>query len=220
MDKKQKETIMHRVPLAILAALLLLLAGCASTIESDVTAFHDWPANLSGKSYVFERTRAQNDSLEYRSYENMVRAELQRLGFAEAAVHATPILKVAFDYQTKERDVRVVQPVVVNPGWWGPPYYGPRWPGYRFRDPFFYDPFWYGPPVAEYRDSSFRLYDRQLHIVISRMSDGKKLYDVTVKNESRAPSTAAVMPYMVKSAFADFPGPNGVPRRVGIKTAN
>ena len=37
-----------------LTALTVLLTGCATTIRSDVTAFHDWPAQLHDQSYVFE----------------------------------------------------------------------------------------------------------------------------------------------------------------------
>src|SRR4051812_4362484 len=66
------------------AAICLLLAGCASTIQSEVTAFHDWPAELRDKSFAFERTREQENNLELRAYENLVRGELLRLGFTDA----------------------------------------------------------------------------------------------------------------------------------------
>src|SRR5215210_1386509 len=62
------------------AALCMLMAGCATTIQSEVTAFHEWPDQLPDKSFVFERSAAQENNLEYRSYENLVRAELIRLG--------------------------------------------------------------------------------------------------------------------------------------------
>ncbi len=208
---------MRRGLLLILAAMLLL-SGCASTmIRSDVTAFHEWPAQLPGKSFVFERTRAQDNNLEYSSYENLVRAELLRLGFTETAINAKPALKVTLAYQVTDRDVRLVQPIVVHPGGWGPGYYGPRWPGYRYYDPFFYDPFWYAPPVVSYQESNYRLYKRQLQVAIARTADAKKLFDVTVVSEGQHPSLAAVMPYMVKSAFSEFPGPSGVPRRVELE---
>lgn len=203
------------LPLFILAALALLLSGCAApTIRSEVTAFHEWPAQLADKSFVFERTKVQDNDLEYRNYENLVRAELLRLGFADAGAGAKAALKVSMAYQVSDRDVRVVQPVVVNPGWGGP-YYGPRWP-YRYYDPF-YDPFWYSPPVVSYQESNYRLYRRQLQVGIARAADGKKLYEVTVASEGQTPSLAAVMPYMVKSAFAEFPGRSGVPRRVELE---
>lgn len=211
------ESMMKRgFSLIFLAALALLLAGCAApTIRSEVTAFHEWPAQLADKSFTFERNRAQENDLEYRSYENLVRAELVRLGFTDASSATKAALKVNLAYRVTDRDVHVVEPVVVNPGW-GPPYYGPRWP-YRYYDPFFYDPFWYSPPVVSYSESNYRLYRRQLQIGITRTADGKKLYDVTVVSEGRSPSLAAVMPYMVKSAFTDFPGRSGVPHQVTLE---
>lgn len=200
----------------IIIAFSALLAGCASTIRSDVTAFHDWPSSLPDKSYVFERTREQNDSLEYLNYENLVRAELNRLGFVEAPAATKPSLKAAMSYSINGRDVTEVYPVVVNPY---PYWYGPAWRGYYgpgYYGPF-YDPFWYGPPVVENRVSQYQLFTRQLRISLSRMSDGKKLHETTVVSEGTNGSMAAVMPYMVRSAFKDFPGPSGVPRRVELK---
>ncbi|HEY8608940.1 MAG TPA: DUF4136 domain-containing protein [Noviherbaspirillum sp.] len=205
----------------LLAASCVLLAGCATTIRSDVTAFHEWPSTLPDKSYVFERTKDQNNNLKYLNYENLVRAELQRLGFTEAPAATRPALKAALSYSVNGRDVREVYPVVVRPypywggfrGYYGPhPFYGPYGP----YGPF-YDPFWYGPAVVEHRVSQYQLFHRELKVTLSRMSDGKKLHETTVVSEGTNPSLAAVMPYMVRSAFAEFPGPNGVPRRIELK---
>lgn len=203
-----------------LAVLALVLAGCASApmIRSDVTAFHEWPATLTDKSFVFERTKQQNDSLEYRNYEELVRAELQRVGLTPAGVGARdPALRVNMNYAIEARDVRVVEPVVMQPGW-GPSGFGPYWPRYGMYDPFFPHPFWNPPVIVRYDDASYTVYTRRLHITIARAGKGgaEKLYDVTVISEGRNPSLAAVMPYMIKSAFAEFPGKSGVPRRVEL----
>lgn len=192
-----------------------VLSGCSTIIKSDVTAFHEWPDQLPDKSYVFERTREQNDSLEYLNYENLVRNELNRIGFVEAPAATKPSLKVAMGYSISGRDVREVYPVVVNPY---PYWYGPAWRGYYgpYWGPF-YDPFWYGPPIVENRVSQYTVFTRRLHITMTRLADGKKLYETTVVSEGSNGSLAAVMPYMVRSAFADFPGKSGVPRHVELK---
>lgn len=192
-------------------ALSLVLGGCASTIQSEVTAFHEWPGNLQDKSYVFELQKEQENNLEYRSYQNLVRTELQRLGFAESTNTHSARLKVSMQYQVEGRDVRVVQPVAIDP-WYGPGFYGPYWPYYGP-----YHPFWYGPPIIEQRESRYQLFTRQLKIGISRVSDNRKIYDVTVNSRGTNSSLAAVMPYMVRSAFADFPGQSGVSRIVELK---
>ncbi len=208
---------------AMLVVSSVLLSGCATTVQSEVTAFHEWPGNewpasLPDKHYVFERTKGQDNNLEYRNYENLVRAELGRLGFVEAPISTKPTLKASISYGIKVRDVREIYPVVVNPN---PYWYGSAWRGYGyygpFYDPFWYNPFCYGPPRVEQRVSQYQLYTRNLHIEIAQMSDGKKLYDTTVVSEGTNGSLAAVMPYMIRSAFMDFPGKSGVPRQVRLK---
>ncbi len=207
----------------LVAALTLLLAGCATTIQSDVTAFHQWPQHLTDKSYVFERTPEHNNNLEYRSYEKLVRNELQRLGFAEVSHPGQAHLKVSVDYGMTVRDVREVRPVSMPPPWYGNPWYGPYGHPYGyapFYSPFygpFYDPFWYGSGYNSYQETTYQLFSRWLNIQISRRVDGRSLYDVTVTSEGRNGSLAAVMPYMVRSAFDDFPGPSGVPRHIKLK---
>ena len=196
---------------AALLAAATLLTGCSTIIASNVTSFHEGPAARADKSYVFERTKEQNESLDYRSYENLVRDELKRLGFAEAPAATKPALKASFSYGISGRDVREVYPVVVNPY---PYWYGPAWRGYYGP---FYDPFWYGPPIVEHRVADYTLFTRQLRIVLAQMADGKRLYETTVVSEGGTGSLAAIMPYMVRSAFAEFPGPSGVPRRIEMK---
>lgn len=194
-----------------------LLSGCASFVRSDVVAFHDWPADMPNKVYTFDRSPTQQNNLEHQTYENLVRTELTRLGFVEAQNPRGAILKIALNYSIDSRDVTVVQPVV-DPYWpygyGGYPYYGPRWRGYYSP---YYDPFWYGPPATQYREVQYQVFNRELNILITQVRDGKKLYDVTVDSDGGNGSLAFAMPYMVKSAFSDFPGRNGVPRRVSIE---
>lgn len=196
----------------LLVAASMAAAGCTTpVIRSEVTAFHEWPAELGDKSYVFERSKEQENDLEYRNYENLMRGELGRLGFMEAASGKAAKLKASLGYSVKVRDVRISEPVVIDryPYWYGPP-----WRGYYSP---FYDPFWYGPPIVERRVSSFQIFTRELKTTLANAADGKKLYDATVVSEGTNGSLAAVMPYMVHSAFTDFPGPSGVPRQVELK---
>lgn len=203
--------------LAILAtAAVMLLTGCATTIRSDVTAFHDWPAQLNDKSYVFEAPTVQEDTLEYRSYQNLVRNELAKHGFGEASGPASAKLRVSMRFSTTDVPERVLQ--ATDPFWYGPGYWPGRysyrygaWPGYgRFG----YSPFWGGPMEVE--ESVRHKFERDLRVTINERN-GKKLYDVTVHSASTKRATPQVMPAMVASAFADFPGRSGVPRQVEVK---
>lgn len=202
---------------AVIAASGLLLAGCSTpTVRSNVTTFHELPANFLDKSYVFERTKEQDNNLEYRNYENLVRGELNRLGFVEAQEGRTPALKASMRYDISVRDVRVIYPVAIGPYW--PGSWGPYWRGYYypFYDPF-YDPFWNWPPVTEQREENYEVYTRRLRITLAQAASGKPAWETTVISEGGNPSLAAVMPYMVRSAFADFPGQSGSSRVIELK---
>ena len=198
-------------------ALALLLGGCATTYRSDVTTFHQWPAQMADKSYVFEVPPQQDDTLEWRSYQELVRGELARLGFRDAN-GATPALTVSMRFTTTDIPVRVLEPVMS-------PFYSPmvhpmgRF-GYRgfhrrywggWYSPF-YDPFW----SPAYQVSVEHQYRRELQVSIKQASDARRLFDVTVHNTSRELSTPQVMPALVRSAFAEFPGPSGAARRVEV----
>jgi hypothetical protein len=196
------------------AALALLLGGCATTIRSDVTTFHQWPADLPSKTYVFEAPPPQDDTLELHSYENLVRAQLGKLGFQEVA--SAPALKVSMRFTTTDVPVRVFQAVdpfyypsarfgFMSPyrrGYWGGSFYSP-----------FYDPFW-GP---QYQVVERHTYQRDLQLSIKSASDNRRLFDVTVHNNSVERSTPVMMPALVQSAFEGFPGPNGAARRIELK---
>jgi hypothetical protein len=217
------ENVMKRLLISAAAALGLLLTGCATTIGSDVTTFHQWPADLQDKSYVIEAPPAQDDTLELRSYQNLVRGELARLGFREA-VTGEPALKVSMRFTTIDVPVRVIEPMFpasyarsqfmfASPyrhrywggrGYWGGGWYSP-----------FYDPFWYGMP--QYTETIKHVYRRELQVAIKSAADGKRLFDVTVHNNSKTMSTPVVMPALVQSAFVGFPGVSGVARRVELK---
>lgn len=215
---------MKRLLITAAAALTLLLGGCATTIRSNVTTFHQWPDQLPDKTYVFEAPPVQDDTLEWRTYQNMVRGELNRLGFQDAGASATPSLSVSMRYTTTDVPVRVIQPVFSHfDHYWMPrsafmrPYrrgyggYG-YWRGWYSP---FYDPFWYGTPA--YHETIVHHYRRELQVGIKSLKDGKRLYDVTVHNTSRNMSTPQIMPALVQSAFAEFPGVSGAVRTVELK---
>ena len=211
------------------AAMALLLGGCATTIRSDVTTFHQWPAQIADKSYVFEAPPAMDNTLEYQSYQNLVRGQLAQLGFHESPA-APAALKVAMRFTTTEVPVRVVEPAISMyagyPFYPAYPYYrhgprfGPRvgvrgrWAGWHHP---FYDPFW--NPFPAYEVSIENQYRRELQVSIKDASD-KRLFDVTVHNMSRELSTPVVMPALVQSAFAGFPGPSGGVRRIELQQKN
>ena len=103
--------------------------------------------------------------------------------------------------------------------YWGSPVisfgYTP-WYYHRYYSPF-YDPFWPAPTDGKLTESTYPVYSRQLKIKIAQTPSGKNLYDATVNSEGANGSLPSVMPYMIRSAFTDFPGKNGAPKRVDLK---
>jgi len=197
-------------------ALALLLGGCATTIRSDVTTFHQWPAQIADKSYVFEVPPASEETLEWRSYQELVRGQLARQGFTDAE-GATPELSVSMRFMTTVIPVRVLEPVM-TPYFYQSARFGYRGYGRRYWGGWyspFYDPFW--GPYPAYQSSIEEHYRRELQVSIKSARDGKRLFDVTVHNTSRNMSTPDIMPALVQSAFEGFPGPSGVARRVELK---
>lgn len=196
-------------------SLSLLLGGCATTIRSDVTTFHQWPAQINDKSYAFVPATPQDNTLELQSYENLVRGQLNRLGFREAT--QSPALTVTMRFATVDVPTQVLYPSynAFYP-------YSPRFAYMGWRRRYwggmygsFYDPLW-GPGMGVDVEEEHR-YHRQMQLSIMSAADGKRLFDVTVRNVSRQMSTPAVMPALVQSAFEGFPGPNGGVRIVELK---
>jgi hypothetical protein len=212
MEKKMK-----RLLVAAGAAVTLLLGGCATTIRSDVTTFHQWPAQMAEKSYAFEIPPPQDDTLEMRSYQELVRAQLARLGFHDSGANK-PALLVSMHFTTTDVPIQIIQP--------DPFFFSPRYTfvgrhrlyagGGWYRSPY-YDPFW--NPGAYNVEIEHR-YQRELRVAIRSADDGKRMFDVTVRNVSSQLSTPKVMPALVHSAFEGFPGPNGKARRIVLQEKN
>lgn len=213
---------MKRLLIAAAASLSLLLGGCASTVRSDVTTFHEWPAAMADKSYAFDQLQAQEDTLELRSYQNLVRSELARLGFREVTPGSTPNLKVAMRFMTTDMPVRTLEPAfpmyAAGPRLgFGHPFYRPYYGGRRYWGGWytpFYDSFWSSMP--SYTETIEHVYKREMQVEIKYAATGQRLFDVTVHNTSRTRSTPMMMPALVQSAFAGFPGVSGAARRVEL----
>ena len=196
------------------AALLGGLGGCATTppvVRTQVTTFNQWSQLPADKSYVFGRTLELQNSLELKTYEDIVRDELTLKGFKEAANPAQAKLTVTLRPSTASREVRLRDPWPADP-FWGP--YGWRGGWYGGR------PFgWYGSygSYSQFEDYSATVYRRKLELDIdSRGAESKRLYEGTVQSDGNTDTLLPVMPYLIRALFTDFPGNNGVTRRIDV----
>lgn len=196
------------------ALFVLLMSGCASTFTSQVSVFHEWPAEMPDKAYAFAPSAAQANDPEYKTYEEQLRHRLQMLGFRETAANTMPNLKVAMQYGTTLGEIQYSYP-------WHPAIYDPFWNihfsrGYYMRGSLYYPyypyPYYFGRPFGMWPTMDVtvrRYYLHQLEISIAEAKTGKKLADIKASTEQLSPEISLQMPYLIESALTGFPGKNG-----------
>ncbi|MEW9580722.1 DUF4136 domain-containing protein [Paraburkholderia sp. DGU8] len=187
----------------LLAALTVLLSGCTTYVTTQVTAFSDWSGNDATRTYVFTRLPAAQNDLELSTYERIVAGELALHGFREVdSAHARYLVGLA--YGMRSDIVTVAEPVYYNP-----------WPGPYWGRPF--DPWGpWGPYPSGYVNQSYPIFTHVLGVRITEHATGKEVYNVTARNSGGESSLVRAMPYLARSALADFPLGNGAVRTVKL----
>ena len=199
-------------PRALFAlALLAVLAGCAigpQYVRTEVTSYNEWSTLPADRTYTFARTLELRSSLELKTFEEIVRDELAIQGFRLVPDPAQAALIVTLKPSVTGTRVRVRDPWPVDPFWSPYGFYGRRGFGWYDR---------YGSPFYDFNDFTVDVFHRRLEMDIdSRTTVGKRYYEGRVETSSQAESMKAVIPYMVRALFTDFPGNNGQTRRVDI----
>lgn len=208
---------MRSVFASIVVAAMFLLSGCSTTIQSQVTAFHQWPSGMAGKTFSFQRSAEEENSLEYQHYEDQIKIALEQQGLSHSAAGRPSELTVDVDAGQTVRDVTVIEPAA-DPFWYGSPFYGPAFGPFGYYGyyggihPFLYDPW----PIRQ-REVRYPLYQRRLHMTIRQAGGGKKLYEGTATSQGKTAELTKIMPYLIDALFQEFPGPSGVPRQVTVR---
>lgn len=194
---------LRRALVPALAMGAMWLSGCTTYVTTQVTAFSEWSGSDATRTYAFTRTPAQQNSIEQATYEQLVANELEAYSFKQVPSGRAHYL-VALTYSLHGDTMTVSQPV----------YYANPWPGpfWRPMDP--WGPF--GPFPAGYVSQSYPVYTHELGIRITDRTSGREVYNVTARNTDEEPSLVRAMPYLVRSALADFPLGNGMVRTVRI----
>ncbi|RKE34640.1 uncharacterized protein DUF4136 [Paraburkholderia sp. BL23I1N1] len=187
----------------LLATLTVLLSGCTSYVTTQVTAFSDWRGNDATRTYAFTRAADQQNNLELTTYERLVGNELATHAFRQVDAAQARYL-VGLSYGIRSDMVTVAQPVYYNP--WPAPYWG--WS---------FDPWGpWGPYPTAYVNQSYPIFTHLLGVRITERAGGKEVYNVTARNSDEESSLVRAMPYLARSALADFPLGNGVVHTVKI----
>jgi hypothetical protein len=198
---------MMSLKLLALAAMAVLLAGCASTLSARVTSFQQWPGNVEGQTYRLVPGPSQDASgLEYQAFADMLRASIGPTGLVEAAAGRSARFDVSFHYENPVTQTWVERyDDRFYPGFspfWG--YYGGYygWGGGMF----------YSPPVVSVPVDAYK---NQLTVTITdNQQNGRQVYRSSAVNESLNDNLAGVMPYLAQAVFDGFPGNNGQVRTV------
>ncbi|WP_321792206.1 DUF4136 domain-containing protein [Caballeronia sp. J97] len=192
----------------ILAAMWL--AGCTTYVQTQVTAFSDWSGSDATRTYAFARNGEQQNSIEQTTYETLIAGELAKYNFRQAP-ESSANYQIAIAYSVRGDMMIVRQPVYYDPwpmygGPWGGPW-GRPWGGWGPYGP-------WGP--TGYVDQSYPVYIHALQIRMNDRKTGREAYKVTAVNSTGDPSLYQAMPYLVRSALADFPLGNGTVRTVTL----
>lgn len=213
MYRPTPAVLLRWAKVSLAALFLFALAGCATTpsVSARVTSFQRWPADAVGQRYRFVAAEpAQNNNLEYQSFQDTLRSGLGTTGLVEAKAGESARFDVLFKYGVSQTQVMVRQPY--DPyfyGGYGPGFYGSRgywggWGGY-------WGPGWIDVPTVAYRNAlTIEIHDAA--------HGGAEVYRATAYNVSGGNNMLRVLPYLVRAIFDDFPGNNGSEREVTYQT--
>ncbi|MDG5751577.1 DUF4136 domain-containing protein [Qipengyuania sp. XHP0211] len=210
--------------LASVPMILAGLAACATPFKADVQRFQtQLPAPQGETFYVVADDPALAGGLEFAQYADLVEAQMNRLGYAEAPSAEAASLLVRFDYGVDNGRERVRSTGFRDPFY--DPWYGYRDPFFRSRLSYyrprhfgsrwgfgFYDPWFGGPEIR-----SYTVYTSGIDMKIDRAVDGQRLFEGKAQAMSTSNRLQYLVPNLVEAMFTDFPGNSGETVRISIK---
>ncbi|WP_133364664.1 DUF4136 domain-containing protein [Qipengyuania sediminis] len=216
----------RRLKLASVPILLAGLAACATPFNADVTRFQTQLPAPQGQSFaVVSDDPALAGGLEFSQYASLVAAQMQRLGYVQAASPEDATLLVRFDYGVDRGRERVrrtggFHDPFFSP-WYGYSPYGYRgyrrigwgYPGFYRGGPWaygFHDPF-FGGGV-----DSYTVFTSGIELKIDRAADKQRLFEGRAQALSTSNRLQYLVPNLVDAMFTDFPGESGRTVRISV----
>jgi len=190
---------------AVILSVALLLAGCANTMQADVTQFTTTAPLPAGRSFAVAAETDQSGSLEFQHYAALVGGALQDHGFKAAAPGAPADLMVVIHYGSAGNHTEIWD----DPAWG----WGGGW-GWRHRGPY---PYGYGAESRTY-------YAEMLEVQIFdgtawRNNVRTMLYQGRAVGDSTVNEISAAVPALVRALFTHFPGNSGQTERIEVPVA-
>lgn len=217
----------RRLKLASIPMLIAGLAACATPFNADVTRYQTQLPAPQGQTFaVVAENPSLAGGLEFSQYASLVAAQMQRLGYTQAATPEAANLLVRFDYGVDRGRERVRRTGFSDPfysPWYGySPYYrrgfGYR-PGYA-RYPGFYrgGPWAFGfhDPFFDSGYDSYTVYTSGIDLKIDRAADRTRLFEGKAEALSTSNRLQYLVPNLVDAMFTDFPGDSGRTVRISV----
>lgn len=211
----------RKLKLASVPLIVAGLAACATPFRADVSRFQSQLPAPQGQTFlVVADDPALAGGLEFSQYADLVEAQMQRLGYTQAASGSGADLIVRFDYGVGPGRERIRTTGFHDPFYdpwyryrtfygrhrfYRPRFYGSRW-GYGFYDP------WFGGPEIR----SYTVYNSEIELKIDRAGTGERLFEGKAEALSTSDRLQYLVPNLVEAMFTDFPGNSGETLRISI----
>jgi len=209
-----KEASMRSI---VIALLLAFLSGCASLVETRVSAFHEIQQPLSGVTYALFSSQEQEASLEFQSYSKLVKSELKRQGMIEAPSDKAKYAIFMFYGIDDGKQVVSSYPIFGKTGT-SSAYTTGTITSYgntaSYRGTTYNTPTYGVVGSGTRTNTEFTRYLNLDIIDIAKSGNGKvkKVYEGKAVSSGSSSQLAPVMPAIVRSIFEDFPGTTGASR--------
>jgi hypothetical protein len=210
-SKGQEPNFKMRIPslsLALLAAVGLV--GCATPVETSVTRFHTLPKQGTGAAFsVRPIDKKGRGEIELSEYTAKIAGHLQKYGWSQGTSNNSSIV-VGYGFGiTKPYEVHGEQPIIARTGG------GTTWHtgtvttsrGNAFYSSSSYTPATYSV-VGSY-PVTYTLYTRWLLLIAKDRKTNKDLFEIRCVSAGSSGELSQVLPAMIDSAFAEFPGKSG-----------
>lgn len=178
------------------------LSGCASGVTADVTRFHTISGPLAG-SFAVVPDEEQVGSLQFGTYAGIVAGEVSRLGLTPAQPGTQPDYVVHFTVsQSQYRLDSEDGPLDVGVGMAG----GDRGTHVGL-----------GIGINLGGGQNQRGYIDRLSVTLDRGDAAGRIFEGRASIHTRDPNVGAVLPYLARAVFTDFPGKSGATQTVRLK---
>lgn len=194
--------------LVALFAAAALLGGCATvtSIDSEVTAYSQWPVGRKPSTYVFERLPSQQaEPARQQQLEGWARPAIESAGFVAVATRPEADVTIQLGARITVTDTSPFADPFWWGGWrpWGYGWHGRGWDGgWRYG---------WGPRLDPLG------YEREAALLIRDRRNGEPLYQARASSVGFTSQLDSALPAMFEAALNDFPHGNAEPHVVSIE---